>query len=158
MFRFFAVGLLCALQAVRGAVVCQRGISSPLPIASFAPGRYFWWRCEQNPYATEMWYTLLNPDGFRLQVTVADGINDCNSNDMAVGAKPEVSYPALGLTNVTMGSGSCNQVPCCIKVACDRANSGNCSAAALQYRFTNALDEVPSSVDEDAGGILMEAV
>lgn len=104
-----------------------------------------------------MWYTLLNPDGFALAVTLTDGINDCNSNIMTVGAKTEVSYPPLGLTNVTMWSGSCNQVPCCLKVSCDRANTGNCTGVALQYRFTNAFDEVSSSVDDDSDGILKAA-
>jgi hypothetical protein len=154
MFRFCAVGLLCALQAVRGAVVCQRPF---YPLASFQPGYYKQWDCEQNPYATDMSYTLLNPEGFRLAVTLTDGINDCNSNTVAAGAKPEVSYPALGLTNVTMGSGSCNQVPCCLKVLCDRSNSGNCTGVSLTYLFTNALDEVSSSVDEDSDGILKAA-
>ena len=153
MFRF-TIGILCVLQAVRGAVVCSRGIAGPLPIASFAPGRFFLWTCNQNPYATKMWYQLVNPDGFKLKVTLADGINDCDSNDMGVGAKPEVSYPALGLTNVSMWNGSCNQVPCCLKVACDRANSGNCTGAALQYRFSNDLNEVTSSHNADAAGIL----
>jgi hypothetical protein len=154
----FAIVILCVLQAVHSAVVCSRGSDSegPLPISGeFEPGSFYRFRCDTNPYATKMWYQLVNPDGFNLRVTLTDGINDCNSNNMVDGAKPEVSYPALGLTNVSMWNGSCNQVPCCLKVSCDRSNSGNCTSVALQYRFSNDLSEVsPSPLNDDADGIL----
>jgi hypothetical protein len=149
----FSIGILCVLQAVNGAIVCSRGNVGPTPVASFAPGIYYYWTCDKNPYATKMWYQLVNPDGFKLRVTLTDGINDCNSNDSSVGAKPEVSYPPLGLTNVSMWNGSCNQVPCCLKVACDRSNSRNCTSVALQFRFSNDLNEDSSSHNVDEDGI-----
>ena len=95
-----------------------------------------------------MWYSIFNPDGFKLAVTVTDGINDCNSNIIGQGAKTENSYTGLGFTNVTFFNGPCNQVPCCIKVSCERSNSANCTNVAVKYSFDNDLSNTAYISDE----------
>lgn len=140
-----AFGLVASAHA---DAVCSRTRGTG-QLKPWAPGRFFHWDCNGNPYATRMWYSITNPDGFKLTVTVTDGINDCNSNIVTQGAKTENSYVGLGFTNVTFFDGPCNQVPCCIKVSCERSNTANCTNVAVKYSFDNDLSNTDSHTSDE---------
>jgi hypothetical protein len=133
MFKsiFFASALLslCA----EGGIVCSR-----TTYLTTSPGKFFNFKCNANPYATRVTYSLENPDGFSLTTRLVDGVNDCDNNAVTQQpGKPEASYTQLGLSNLTFFYSPCNQVPCCLKVLCAAQNSRNCTNIKLTYKFEN---------------------
>jgi hypothetical protein len=137
---FIVLALATSFGPGIASVVCER---TKRVLPSWGLGKYLTIRCDSNPYATRLTHSIVNPDGFVLTVTVADGANDCAPGaGSAAGAKPENSYTSLGLSNVTFFNGPCNQVPCCIKISCTTKNSQNCSNVSLGYVFENDLPAV----------------
>ena len=132
--------VMAMLACAKSSLVCNRPLTSMGTL--WRPNSIYTWNCNNNPYATRMWYHLENPDGFRISVKLLDGANDCASLTYdSLNGKPEVSYTNLGLTNTTMFDGRCNQVPCCLKMLCLQGNSGNCTNVKLSYQFSNDLND-----------------